>query len=166
MAHVRALLTSTPQGRCAYLEADVRDLGLIVGEAAATLDFTRPVAVLLMGILGLVADYDQARSIARRLMAAVPPGSYLAVCDGTGTDPAYTEAIRRYNQSTGAAPYTPRSPEQIARYLDGLEVLPPGVVPVSQWRPEPGPRGRPPAVACAGGAGRKPRPVPEGARRP
>jgi len=166
LVHARALLTSTPEGRCAYLQADVRDPELIVAEAAATLDLTQPVAVMLMGILGLVSDYSEAQSIVQRLMAAVPPGSYLAVYDGTDTDPAYTEAIRRYNQGTGAVPYTPRTPEQIARYLGGLELLPPGVVPVSHWRPEPSPWGRPPEVACAGGAGRKPGGIPEGGRRP
>ncbi len=108
--------------------------------AAKTLDFTRPTALMLMGILGLVADYDQARSIVSRLMAALPPGSYLAVYDGADTDPAYVEAIRRYNGGSGAVPYTPRSPEQM--------------VTVSRWRP--GWQSDPPEVACVGGVGRKP----------
>jgi S-adenosyl methyltransferase len=152
LLHARTLLTSTPEGACDYIDADVRDPEAILREAARTLDFTRPTALMLMGILGLVADYDQARSIVSRLMAALPPGSYLAVYDGADTDPAYVEAIRRYNDSSGAVPYTPRSPEQIGGYLDGLEILPPGVVTVSRWRPS---WGDPVEVACVGGVGRK-----------
>jgi hypothetical protein len=156
LVHARALLTGTPEGVCDYIEADVHDPEVILREAARTLDFTRPAALMLMGILGLVADFDQAQSIVSQLMAALPSGSYLAVYDGADTDPAYVEAIRRYNAGSGAAAYTPRSPEQIGRYFDGLELLPPGVVTVSRWRPEPSRWGDPPEVACAGGVGRKP----------
>jgi hypothetical protein len=152
LAHARVLLTSTPEGACDYLDADVRDPEAILTRAAKTLDFTRPTALMLMGILGLVADYEQARSIVSRLMAALPSGSYLALYDGADTDPAYVEAIRRFNQS-GAVPYTPRSPEQVLGYFDGLEVLLPGVVTVSQWRPD---RADPAEVACVGGLARKP----------
>ena len=156
LVHARALLASTDEGACDYIEADVRDPELILAEAARTLDFTQPTALMLMGILGLVEDFDQARSIVSQLLAALPSGSYLAVYDGADIDPAYVEAIRRYNAGSGAVPYTPRSPEQIARYFDGLELLPPGVVTVSQWRPEPGRPGAPAEVSCAGGVGRKP----------
>jgi hypothetical protein len=152
LVHARVLLTSTPEGACDYLDADVRDPDSILRRAAKTLDFTQPTALMLMGILGLVADYDQARSIVSRLMAALPAGSYLAVYDGADTDPDYVEAIRRFNQS-GAVPYTPRSPEQIGGYFDGLEILPPGVVAVSRWRPAWDDSAE---VACVGGVGRKP----------
>jgi hypothetical protein len=153
LAHARVLLTSTPEGACDYIDADVRDPEAILRQAAKTLDFTRPTALMLMGILGLVADYGQARSVVSRLMAALPPGSYLALYDGADTDPAYVEAIGRYNDGSDAVPCTPRSPEQIGRYLDGLEVLPPGVVPVSRWRPG---WADSTEVACVGGVGRKP----------
>ncbi|WP_370024728.1 SAM-dependent methyltransferase [Planotetraspora sp. GP83] len=156
LVHAQALLTSTPEGATDYIEADVRDPGTVLRMAAKTLDFGQPTALLLMGILGLVGDYDEARSIADRLMAALPSGSYLALYDGTDTDPAYVEAIGRYNAGSGATPYTPRSPEQIARYFDGLELVEPGIVSVSRWRPEPSPWGDPPLVACAGGVARKP----------
>jgi S-adenosyl methyltransferase len=154
LLHARVLLTSTPEGGCDYIDADVRDPEAILREAARTLDFTRPTALMLMGILGLVTDHDEARSIVSRLMAALPTGSYLAVYDGADTDPAYVEAIRRYNDGSGAIPYTPRSPEQISRYFDGLEILPPGVVTVSRWRPSG--QSATPEVACVGGVGRKP----------
>ncbi|MGH3243589.1 MAG: SAM-dependent methyltransferase [Spirillospora sp.] len=156
LVHAQALLRSTREGATDYIQADVRDPETILARAAETLDFDRPVALMLMGILGLVGDYDEARSIVARLMAALPSGSYLAVYDGTDTDPAYLDAIGRYNAGSGAVPYTPRGIDRIARYLDGLEVLEPGVVPVSRWRPEPSPWDAPPAVPGAGGVGRKP----------
>jgi hypothetical protein len=155
LVHAQALLASTREGACDYIEADVHDPDTIVAGAAKTLDFTRPVALMLMGILGLVGDHDEALSIVNRLMAGLPAGSYLAVYDGTDTDPAYVEALGRYNAASGAVPYNPRSPAQIARYLDGLHLLEPGVVSVSRWRPEPSPWGEPPEVACAGGVGHK-----------
>ncbi|SNS11817.1 SAM-dependent methyltransferase [Actinomadura mexicana] len=155
LTHARKLLTSTPEGATDYIEADVRDPGAILTEAARTLDYGRPVALMLMGILGLVGDYDQARSIAGRLMAALPSGSYLAVYDGTDSDPAYTEAIRTYNSASGAVPYNPRAQDQIAGYFDGLELLEPGVVPVTRWRPDPG-QDDVPEVSCSGGLARKP----------
>jgi hypothetical protein len=155
LVHARALLTSTPQGATDYIEADVRDPGTILREAARTLDFTRPTALMLMGILGLVGDDDEARSIVRQFMAALPSGSYLALYDGSDTDPVYVKSIGGYNKGSGAVPYTPRSPELITAYFDGLELLEPGVVPVSRWRPELSPRGGSLDVSCAGGVGRK-----------
>ncbi|XRQ04725.1 SAM-dependent methyltransferase [Actinomadura welshii] len=156
LVHAQALLTSTPEGVTDYIEADVRDPEAILARAAETLDFTRPVALMLMGILGLIEDHDEARSIVDRLMAALPSGSHLAVYDGSDTDPDYVEALRQYNAGGTANPYYPRSIDQIARYFDGLEMVEPGVVPVTQWRPEPSPWGEPPRVAGAGGVARKP----------
>ncbi|MFG2002528.1 SAM-dependent methyltransferase [Spirillospora sp. NPDC048911] len=153
LTYAQALLTSTPAGATGYIQADARDPEQILASAARTLDFDRPVALMLMGILGLVGDYDEARSIVERLLAALPPGSYLALYDGTDTDPAYVEAIRRYNAGSRVIPYTPRGRELITRYFDGLELVEPGIVPVSRWRPEP--LSDPPEVACAGGVARK-----------
>ena len=159
LVHAQALLTSSPQGACDYLDADVRDTDTILRQAARTLDFSRPVGLMLMGILGLVPDYDEARAAVRRLLDALPPGSFLGLNDGTITEPAYVEAIERHNARGAATPYTPRSPEQIAAFFDGLELLDPGVVSCSRWRPEPTPShrsGEPPAeVAVFGGVGRK-----------
>ncbi|WP_242909287.1 SAM-dependent methyltransferase [Actinomadura terrae] len=153
--HAKALLTSTPEGATAYIEADVRDPGTVLAEASRTLDYDRPVALMLMGILGLVPDFDQARTIVATLMDALPSGSFLAVYDGTDQDPDYTAAIRAYNAGSGAIPYTPRTPEQIARFFDGLELVEPGVVPVTRWRPVPGQEDVP-EVSCSGGVARKP----------
>ncbi|RCG27295.1 SAM-dependent methyltransferase [Sphaerisporangium album] len=154
LVHAHALLTSTPEGATDYIEADVRDPGRVLSEAARTLDFGRPTALMLMGILGLVPDHDEARSIVNRLMDALPSGSYLALYDGADTDPAYVEAMRRHGAGPGVVPYTPRSPELIAAYFDGLTLLEPGVVPVTRWRPDPGGETR--EIACAGGVARKP----------
>jgi hypothetical protein len=155
LVHAAALLTSSPEGKTNYLQADVRNPEYILHEAAKTLDFERPTALMLMGIMGLVADYDEARSIVDRLLAALPSGSYLALYDGTDTDPAYVRALGGYNRG-GVVPYTPRSPELIKGFFDGVELLEPGVVPVSSWRVALNPWGDPPEVACWGGLARKP----------
>jgi hypothetical protein len=150
------LLTSSSEGACDYIQADVHYPETILAGAAKTLDFNQPVALMLMGIMGLVRDDDETLSIVRRLTAPLVSGSYVAVYDGSDTDPAYVDAITRYNANSGGIPYTPRSPRQIARLLDGLEILEPGVVSVSRWRAGPSPWEEPPEVACAGGVGRKP----------
>ncbi|MGP3967539.1 SAM-dependent methyltransferase [Streptomyces sp. 6N223] len=155
LAHAEALLTSTPQGATDYINADVRDPDAILARAARTLDFSRPVALVLMGVLAHVADYDEARAVVRRLLAALPPGSFLAVRDGADTDPDYSEAIRGYNAS-GAVAYHLRTPEQIAGFLDGLDVVEPGVVPCPLWRPDVSPLTSAREVALLGGVGRKP----------
>ncbi|NGO71592.1 SAM-dependent methyltransferase [Streptomyces boncukensis] len=157
LAYARALLTSTPSGATAYLHGDVHHPERILEGASRTLDLTRPVAVLLMGVLAHVGDYDEARGIVHRLTDALPSGSYLAIRDGTNTDPAYVAALDRYNR-TGAAPYRLRSPAQLAGFLEGLETVGPGVVPCSQWRLDPpeGGAGRPARPAVYGGMGRKP----------
>jgi hypothetical protein len=153
LAHARALLTGGGEGATAYLDADLRDPGAILAAAGETLAFDRPVALMLMGIMGHVGDDEEARSIVGRLLDAVASGSYLALCDGTDTDPAGVAAQARYNES-GAIPYHLRSPERIAGFFAGLELVEPGVVSCPRWRPDPG--GAPAAVDAFGGVGRKP----------
>jgi O-methyltransferase involved in polyketide biosynthesis len=156
LAHARALLTSTPEGATAYVDADLRDPDKILEAAAQTLDFSRPVALMLMGILGHVGDDQEVRSIVRRLLEPMASGSYLAVYDGTDTDPAGVEAQDQYNRS-GAVPYYLRSPERIAAFFDGLELVEPGVVSVTRWRADPADTDDLPAdVDAFGGVGRKP----------
>jgi O-methyltransferase involved in polyketide biosynthesis len=154
LAHSRALLTSRPEGVCAYVDADVRRPEAVLDAAAATLDFGRPVALIMLGILGLVEDYDEARSIVRQLTGALPPGSYLTLSDGADISEARQRA-HRYYAETGAIPYRLRSLEQIAGFFDGLDLLEPGVVPVSRWRPDPSPSGLPGEVSTFGGVARK-----------
>jgi O-methyltransferase involved in polyketide biosynthesis len=158
LTHARALLTSTPQGATDYVDADLREPDQILEAAARTLDLGQPTALMLMGILGHIGDYDEARSIVKRLLDAVPSGSYLALDDGTDVidKAAVEEAQGAYNQS-GAIPYQPRSPEQIAGFFEGLELVEPGVVSCPRWRPDPQPGGGLPAeVDAFGGVGRKP----------
>ncbi|MYR45747.1 SAM-dependent methyltransferase, partial [Streptomyces sp. SID5910] len=136
LAHARALLTSTPEGATAYIDSDVLDPDRIVAAAAGTLDLTRPVALVLSNILGHIPDYDVARSVVTRLMAALPSGSYLSVNDGSrGVDPDFEHAQDAYNES-GAAPYVLRTVEEITAFFDGLELVEPGVVSVPLWRPD------------------------------
>ncbi len=134
--HARALLTSTPEGVTNYVEADLREPDKLIQAARQTLDFDQPIAVMLLGILAHIENYDEARAIVRRLMDAVPSGSYLTITDGTNTDKASVEAIRQYNENA-PVPYHLRSSEQIAGYFDGLDIVDPGVVPISEWRPDP-----------------------------
>jgi O-methyltransferase involved in polyketide biosynthesis len=154
LTFARALLTSTPEGVTDYIDADMHDPDAIVRVAARTLDFTRPVALTLMGVLGHLGDYEEALSIVRRLMDALPSGSYLALNEGTDTDEAFNEAQRAYNES-GAMPYHLRSPRQVAGFFDGLELVPPGVVSVQFWRPDPSPFD-PQELPQYGGVARKP----------
>lgn len=135
LRHAQALLTSTPEGVTDYIDADLHEPERILEAASKTLDFSRPVALMLMGILGHIQDYDEARSIARRLQDALPAGSYFVHYDSTDTDQALKQAQQGYDD-TGAVPYVLRSPEQIARFYDGLELIEPGIVSCPLWRPE------------------------------
>jgi hypothetical protein len=152
LVHARALLTSSPAGATAYVDADVQDPDTILREAAGTLDFTRPVALTMLGILGNVADYGEARSIVKRLVDAVPSGSYLAINDGASTNEEIVEGQRV--ASHGGHPYHLRTVDEIVGYFDGLELVEPGVVPTPLWRPEPGPVRR--ETDGYGGLARKP----------
>jgi len=135
LVHARALLTSTPEGACDYIDADLRDTDKILSEAARTLDFTQPVALMLLGIMGQIANSDQPESVIKRLLDALPSGSYLALSDGVNTSETFTEAVRHYNENS-ASTYHPRSPEQLTGFFEGLVLVEPGVVPLIDWRPE------------------------------
>ncbi|WP_031476829.1 SAM-dependent methyltransferase [Streptomyces bicolor] len=155
LAHARALLTSTPEGVTAYEDLSLYEPEKILEAASRTLDLSRPTALILSGILGHVADYDQARDIVRGLLAGLPSGSYLSLNEGSrGTDPAYEQAQDAYNE-TGAVPYFLRPVDQIAGYFEGLDLVDPGIVSVPLWRPEPSDED-PRPIGQHGGLGRKP----------
>jgi hypothetical protein len=135
LVHAEALLTSAPGGVTSYVEADVRDPDTILRDAARTLDFSQPVALMMLGIMGQIDDADQPGSIVAWLLDALPPGSYLALSDGTDTNPELNQAIAVYNQNS-ASSYHLRSPNRIAGYFTGLDLVPPGVVTTSRWRPD------------------------------
>jgi hypothetical protein len=136
LAHARALLTSTPEGATAYLEADARDTATILEGAARILDFSRPVAVMVLCVLQYVPDSGEPHQIISRLMDAVPRGSYLALSDGTGDIDSErgAEATAAYNARLGQNRITPRTRAQITAYFDGLDLVDPGLVPLHQWR--------------------------------
>jgi hypothetical protein len=161
LTHARALLTSTPEGSCAYVHADLRDTKTILREAADTLDFSQPIAILLLGIMHFIPDTDDPYGITRRLMDAVPPGSYLVIGHGASDiqAAAVAEMTERYNEHSAVA-FIPRTKEEVTRFFDGLEIMPPGVVPVHRWW-ESDPAMAASAKGLAGytgycGAGRKP----------
>jgi hypothetical protein len=136
LAHARALLTSTPQGATAYLDADLRDPDKILAGAADLLDFSRPVAVLLIGILQLIHDGDDPHAIVARLTAALPSGSWLAIYHPASDidQDRVAEAVRRVN-ARSAGTTTLRSHAEITRFFDGMALLEPGLVQVHQWQP-------------------------------
>ncbi|MGH3565710.1 MAG: SAM-dependent methyltransferase [Pseudonocardia sp.] len=156
LAHARALLSNTtPEGVTAYVDADVHDPDLIIADARNVLNFNQPVAVMFMGVLGYVTDFDEMRSIVARVMAAVPSGSYLALQDGTKTGKAIIEGAVKYTES-GAIPYNLRSPKQIGQCFDGLEMLDPGLVSITQWRPNTAEVGTIAPIDAYGAVARKP----------
>ena len=155
LVHARALLTGSPKGATDYIDADLHQPEQILDAAAKTLDFDQPVALILSGILGHVPDLGEARDIVSRLMAGLPSGSYLSINDGTQVvgGEALAEAQQDYND-TGAVPYQLRTPEEIASFFVGLELIEPGIVSCPRWRPDPGEE--PFDVDAFGGVGRKP----------
>ncbi|MGH3775642.1 MAG: SAM-dependent methyltransferase [Pseudonocardiaceae bacterium] len=156
MTHARALLTSTSEGATDYVQADLREPDTVLQEAARTLDFTRPVALMLLGILNFITDNDEAHAIVNRLLAALPSGSYLVISHPTFEidGEAMKEAMQLWNRS-GAAPIVARSRQQLIRFFDSLELLEPGLVSCSLWRPDPIELGVPVEVFHFSGVGRK-----------
>jgi hypothetical protein len=157
VVHAQALLTGPP-GTTSHLNADLRDTATLLTRATEMLDFTQPVAILLISVLGHLGQPGEgqregARPAAAALRDALPPGGCLVIAD-LATHPDPGKAMDCY-ASTGAAPYHLRSPQEIGGFLDGLQITAPGVVPVTRWRPEPDPF---PAldVPAWGGLGRKP----------
>jgi hypothetical protein len=135
LAHARALLTNTTEeGFTTYLHADVREPETIIAGAREHLDFDQPIAVMLLGILGHAAPaFESALDIVNRLIGPLPAGSYLVMLDGVDIDPVYREGVRR--QAELGHPYHLRTPEQFAEIFAGLELVRPGLVPVTRWRP-------------------------------
>jgi hypothetical protein len=136
LAHARALLTGVPEDSTAYLDADLREPDMILAGAAELLDFRRPVAVLLIGILQLIPDAADPHAIVARLVEAVPSGSWLAVYHPASDidQDRVAEAVRRVNART-AGTTTLRTHAEIARFFDGLQLLEPGLVQVQRWQP-------------------------------
>jgi hypothetical protein len=155
LVHAEALLTSSDAGATAYIDADLRDPGTILQEAARTLDFSQPVAVMLVAVLHFVADNADPYGITKTLMDAVPAGSHLVVSH-TAKDifPEEMAAFERAMNEKSAEQVTLRDREQITGFFDGLELIEPGVVEVPKWRPRSDLEASAPA-ALWGGVARK-----------
>jgi hypothetical protein len=155
LAHARALLTSTPEGATAYIDADARDTGTILRKAAQVLDFTKPVAVMFLMVLQYIPDDDGPHELVSRVLDAVPGGSYLAIGDTT-TDidtRRVATATATLNSRLRGAQMTMRSRDQIAAYFDGLDFVEPGLVPLPEWRALRNPLQ---PIPCYAGVARKP----------
>jgi len=135
LTHARALLVGVT-APTAYVDADLRDTGKVLAEAAQLLDFSKPVAVMLISVLHLIPDEDDPHAIVTRLLEAVPSGSWLALSHpARDVHPQQvTEAASRFNH-LARAKATLRTRAEILRFFDGLELLEPGMVQVHQWRP-------------------------------
>ena len=156
MVHAKALLTSSPEGATDYINADLRDADAIVEAARATLDFSRPIAVMLLAILHVVSDADDPWAIVARIMAAVPSGSYLVISH-PGRDmyaAEIAEMTKRFNQRLGGVMSRGRTRDEVARFFGGLDLVEPGIVPTPRWRPDPGVE--PPADPAYAAMARKP----------
>jgi hypothetical protein len=156
LAHARALLRSTPEGATAYLDADVRDPDEVLHAAAGVLDFSQPVALMLVAILHFVSDDERPYEIVSRLLAALPPGSSLTISHVPSD--MHATAMKAMGDRLNrllAQRSTYRSREQVTRFFDGLDLVPPGVVPVQEWRPASAAEAAA-AAAMWGGVGRKP----------
>jgi hypothetical protein len=160
LAHARALLTSAPEGRTAYIHADLRDPSAILSDPVTRdmLDFSKPIALMLVAILHFIPDDDKPAEIIATLLDALPSGSYLTASHVTGEhDPVRAAGGARAHRDAGV-PLQLRDSGDFARLaFSGLELVPPGVVLVSEWRPEGiGPRPTPAEISGYGGVGRKP----------
>jgi hypothetical protein len=140
LAHARALLTSTDAGATEYIHADLRDTSAILRQASELLDFTKPVAITLVAILHAIPEDDNPHAIVAELLAAVPPGSYLALTHMSsdlldeGTQGGVEDVVDRMVQQR----LTTRSRAQVARFFTGTDLVEPGIVAVEDWRPKPG----------------------------
>jgi hypothetical protein len=157
LVHARALLTSTREGTTDFLQADLHDFADIIAGAAQTLDLAEPVAVTMLGVLWHVLDDDEAHSIISGLMGPLASGSYLAVAHPTLeiTGVKMARAIQYWNEY-GTPPGTHRTPGQLAALFAGLELVEPGLVSCTRWRPEATPFGEPAEIDQFCAVGRKP----------
>ena len=140
LAHARALLTSSAAGATEYIDSDLRKVGAILEQASRVLDFTAPVAVTLVAILHAIPDADDPHAIVARLMDAVPSGSYLALSH-LGREFLPPETLRQMqdlSRGNSQQQFAYRSRDQVAGFFTGLDLVEPGLVPLEEWRPDPG----------------------------
>jgi len=159
ITQARALLTSSAAGKTDYIQADLRDWAAISAGARRTLDFGRPVAVLLIAVLHFILDAEDPHLMISRMMADLAPGSYLVIGHAASDIEADTAvAMARTYNATSALTITPRDRATVARFFDGLEMTGPGLLPLAQWRGS-GPAAEPGSgsgLICYCGTARKP----------
>ncbi|GAB3855710.1 SAM-dependent methyltransferase [Dactylosporangium cerinum] len=158
LAHARALMIGSPEGVTNYVDADLNDPSSILGapELAATLDLREPVGILLYAVLHFIKDDERAREIVADLLAAVPAGSYLVATNGTKDFvPPHVGAMYDEMLAKGLVDAWPRDGATFTRFFDGLELVDPGVVPISEWRPSAAEHPAPNEVSMYGAVGRK-----------
>ena len=159
LRQARALLTSTPAGRTRYLDADLRHPGAILANPALhqTLDLHRPVALMLVAVLHFIPGDGAAQAIVEELLRALPSGSYLALTHGTHDFAPDQVGTHQQMVDRGRSDFWTRDRAEISALFDGLDLVPPGVVPTSEWRPDPGDPALDPRVVWTYAAvGRKP----------
>jgi hypothetical protein len=156
LAHARALLASGPEGITAFLDADLRDTAMILDRAAETLDFTQPVAIMLIGILHLILDEDEPHALVRQLVNAVPAGSWLVIAHPASDVVEEAVTMVRHLQARTPMRAKLRDRAEIARFFEGLELLPPGLVQLHRWYPDSGEPQSAGEIPEWCGAGRKP----------
>lgn len=159
LAHAWALLASSPEGKTAYVHADLRNPVAIIANPVVreVLDFDQPVALMLVAVLHFLLDADQPAQIVATLLDGLPAGSYLVASHGTAEhDPAGTAAGQRACRTSVVTGRARRSDEFAEIAFSGLDLVPPGVVLVSEWRRTgSGPRPTPAEVSVYGGVARK-----------
>jgi hypothetical protein len=153
LVHAKPLLTGTAEGATDLVQADLRFPQQVLAAAAQTVDLTRPVGLLMLGVLHLIQDAEDPWGIVAEYMAALAPGSYVAISHpAIEIYPGQREAQRRYNERV-ATPQTLRDRTAVERFFTGLEMVEPGLVQVHQWRPDPGADGNLPADFASAHAG-------------
>ena len=155
LLHAKALLKSTREGACEYIHADLRDTDTVLAQAAQTLDFGQPIALMLLAVLQFIPDAEDPYALVARLTDALPSGSHLVISHPTDDfNPNKGESIQRYNERV-ADTATLRGKEETARFFAGLDLAGPGIVAVAKWRPDSDlDAARPSSMWC--GVGRKP----------
>ena len=160
LVHARALLSSAPEGRTAYIQADLKSpLDILSSPVVrSVLDFDEPVALMLVAVLHFLEEEDEAEAVLKALLDALPPGSYLAASHLTlEHDPVGVGGGQRVYHEAGLPMCARDSDEFASLAFSGLELVPPGVVLVSEWRPDSNaPRPSAAEVSCYGGVARKP----------
>ncbi len=156
IAHARALLVGTPQGRCEYVPADLRDPGAVLAGAARLLDFTQPVALLLVAVLHFIPDDDDPRGLVAAYLDALPPGSHLVLSHATDSHhPAKVTSTAAKVYDAGPASLALRPRDAVGRFFDGLTLVPPGLVKATEWRPDSKAEASLEGIGIYAGAGRK-----------